>query len=254
MENREEKPQIIHLKEVVSTNYSLRERIEERTLPEGSVLWTDFQTGGRGQIGNTWESEKGKNLTFSTILYPDIIPANRQFLIAQIASLAVKETLDLYTDGITVKWPNDIYWQDKKICGMLIENDLAGSTIYCSLLGIGINLNQTVFTGNAPNPVSLRQITGHSYNPEEILFQFLEHFYALYLRLLQKEEEYIRQAYHTALYRVDGFYPYEDSHGRFEARIKDIEPTGHLLLELINGEVRRYAFKEVRILLSRVES
>jgi len=245
MEN-DSTPQIIHLPEVVSTNISLRERINGRSLPEGSVVWADCQTAGRGQMGNGWESEPGKNLTFSTVLYPDVIAVNRQFLISQITALGVKKTLDPYTPDITIKWPNDIYWKDKKICGMLIENDLAGNTIYCSIQGIGINLNQSRFYSNAPNPVSLSQITGDQYDPEEILHEFLSHFYSYYLLLLQEKEDEIRQLYKNALYRGNGFYPYEDENGEFKACIEDIEPTGHLILRLTDNSQRRYAFKEVK--------
>ncbi len=243
--NVNETPQIIHLQEVISTNISLRERIEGKSLPEGSVVWADIQTGGRGQVGNTWESEPYKNLTFSIVLYPDVIPANEQFLISQIAALSVKETLAQHTDSIKIKWPNDIYWQDKKICGMLIENDLAGAGIYCSVIGIGINLNQDYFQSNAINPVSLTQITGLTYDREEILQQFLSIFYSYYLLLLQEKEEEIRTLYQSTLYRNDDYYLYEDANGSFEAIIDHIEPTGHLILRLRDGSLRRYAFKEV---------
>lgn len=238
-------PEIIHLQEVVSTNLSLRQRLDGRSLPEGSVLWADVQTAGRGQLGNSWESEAGKNLTFSTVLYPDGLPANRQFLIAQITALSVKETLELYTDEITIKWPNDIYWRDRKICGMLIENDLVGNTLYSSIQGIGINLNQEAFHSDAPNPVSLRQITGQTCSRREILHQFLSRFYAYYLQLLQEKEEEIRTLYQAALYRRDGFHRYADAIGPFDAAIESIETTGHLLLRLRDDSLRRYAFKEV---------
>ena len=168
MSTDNESPRILRVAETTSTNSLLRELVIKESLPEGSVVVADFQTAGRGQIGNVWESEAGKNLMFSTVLYPTCIPANRQFLISQIAALSVKETLDSYTDHVTVKWPNDIYWKDKKICGMLIENDLSGHNLYCSIIGIGINLNQAVFRGDAPNPVSLFQIIGKEVDREEV--------------------------------------------------------------------------------------
>ena len=149
-----EKTRIIHVEETHSTNSLLREWLEQEPLSTGSVIVADFQTAGRGQVGNVWESARGKNLTFSLVLYPQALPVNQQFLISQIAALSVKETLDAYTEGISIKWPNDIYWQDKKICGMLIENDLSGHNLLRSIIGIGINLNQTIFRGDAPNPVS----------------------------------------------------------------------------------------------------
>lgn len=245
MHHKNDIPQIIRLQETVSTNNYLREYIQREKLPEGSMVLADFQTGGRGQTGNSWESDKGENLLFSIVLYPDFIPAGRQFIISQITALAIKETLDMYTDSITIKWPNDIYWRDKKICGMLIENDLTGSTIYCSVIGAGINLNQKVFSSNAANPVSLYQITGKEYNREEVLEQFQRLFYEYYLLLLQEQEEQIRIRYREALYRKDGYFAYADNNGTFTARVHAIETTGHLLLELPNGELRRYAFKEV---------
>ena len=158
MSTDNESPRILRVAETASTNSLLRELVIKESLAEGSVVVADFQTAGRGQIGNTWESEAGKNLMFSLVLYPTCIPANRQFLISQIAALSVKETLDSYTDHVTVKWPNDIYWKEKKICGMLIENDLMGRNINQSIAGIGININQEIFHSSAPNPVSLLQI------------------------------------------------------------------------------------------------
>ena len=214
MNDEEIAPRIIHVAETVSTNSLIRDLMAMEKLAEGSVAVADFQTAGRGQVGNKWESERGRNLTFSVIVYPEHLPANRQFLISQISALSVKETLDYYVDEVTVKWPNDIYWCDKKICGMLIENELAGNRMFDSIVGIGINLNQWEFRGDAPNPVSLCQIIG---------------------REVSREEE--------------GFYPYEDACGRFEAEIADVELTGHLLLRTREGETRRYAFKEVSCVL-----
>lgn len=245
MSNEKDMLQIIRLEETASTNSYLRGLVEKEPLAEGSVVVADFQTAGRGQKGNSWESERGKNLMFSVILYPHFLPANRQFLISQITALSVKETLDEYIDGIAVKWPNDIYWHDRKICGMLIENDLSGKELRFSVLGIGININQREFRSNAPNPVSLAQITGLEYDRDEILNKFLKRLHERYRDLRRGCEDDIREDYRNALYRGDGFYRYRDSGGAFEARIKEVETTGHLLLELRSGELRRYAFKEV---------
>ena len=249
MKKENETPQILWLKETDSTNNHLRRLLDKEQLPEGSLVVTDFQTAGKGQVGNSWESEAGMNLMFSLLLYPDFIPANRQFLISQIASLSVKETLDAYTDFIQVKWPNDIYWKDRKICGMLIENDLSGQLLYCSIIGIGLNLNQSLFRSNAPNPISLTQITGKKYDREEVLNRFLRIFFQYYCLLLQVKEEEVRTAYMQALYHGEGYHRYRDGQGQFEARIQAIEPTGHLILQLRDGEQRRYAFKEVTTLV-----
>ena len=241
---------IIRLKEVDSTNHFLKElsSYDETAL---TIAVADFQTAGRGQLGNVWESEKGKNLTFSLVLYPQALPVKQQFLISQIAALSVKETLDAYTEGISIKWPNDIYWQDKKICGMLIENDLTGHNLLRSIIGIGINVNQTTFRGDAPNPVSLWQILKQEVDREVVLCQFLSRFEAYNQALSTGEKALIHDRYMKALYRREGFHPYTDAQGAFSAQIYGIEPTGHLLLQDTAGTIRRYAFKEVSYCLSK---
>lgn len=249
-ENDEMMPRIIRLQKTDSTNNYLHALARPEQLGEGSVVWAEFQTAGRGQIGNSWESAEGENLTFSVVLYPTFLLANRQFLISQITALSVKQTLDRYVDDITVKWPNDIYWRDRKICGMLIENDLAGQFIYSSILGIGININQKEFKSNAPNPVSLYQIIGKRTDRENFLQEFLERLYANYLLLLQEKEVLIQDAYRQSLYRREGFHLYEDANGRFEAAIEEIEPSGYLHLRLRDNTIRRYEFKEVRFVIS----
>ncbi|HJA88456.1 MAG TPA: biotin--[acetyl-CoA-carboxylase] ligase [Candidatus Parabacteroides intestinavium] len=249
-ENEEIMPQIIYLQEIDSTNNYLHALAHPEQLGEGSVVWAEFQTAGRGQIGNSWESAEGENLTFSVVLYPTFLPANRQFLISQITALSVKQTLDRYVDDITVKWPNDIYWRDRKICGMLIENDLTGQFIYSSILGIGININQKEFKSNAPNPVSLYQILGKETDREAFLHEFLEQLYANYLLLLQEKDALIQNTYRQALFRREGFYLYEDANGCFEAAIEEIEPSGYLHLRLKDNTVRRYEFKEVKFVIS----
>ena len=246
-----EKPRIIRVEETHSSNSLLREWLERESLPNCSAIVADFQTAGRGQLGNVWESEKGKNLTFSLVLYPQALPVKQQFLISQIAALSVKETLDAYTEGISIKWPNDIYWQDKKICGMLIENDLAGHNLLRSIIGIGINVNQTTFRGDAPNPVSLWQILKQEVDREVVLRQFLSRFEAYNQALSTGEKALIHDRYMKALYRREGFHPYTDAQGAFSARIYGIEPTGHLLLQDTAGTIRRYAFKEVSYCLSK---
>ena len=249
-ENDEMMPRIIRLQKTDSTNNYLHALARPEQLGEGSGVWAAFQTAGRGQIGNSWESAEGENLTFSVVLYPTFLLANRQFLISQITALSVKQTLDRYVDDITVKWPNDIYWRDRKICGMLIENDLAGQFIYSSILGIGININQKEFKSNAPNPVSLYQIIGKRTDREKFLQEFLERLYANYLLLLQEKEVLIQEAYRQSLYRREGFHLYEDANGRFEAAIEEIEPSGYLHLRLRDNTIRRYEFKEVRFVIS----
>ena len=240
-----EQPEVIRLKETISTNNDMKDLLAERLLAEGSIIVAEYQTGGRGQLGNVWESEAGRNLLFSIVLYPDCIQANQQFIISQVTALSVCRTLSEYIDNVKVKWPNDIYWKDKKICGMLIENDLMGSVISKSIIGIGLNINQEIFTGDAPNPISLKQITGQTYNLDDMLHSFRRHFYSMYLHLLQDKADDIRNEYRTMLYRGEGVFTYKDAEGEFKAAIADIEPMGHLVLQLTDDTFRRYAFREV---------
>ena len=156
---------IIHIDETDSTNRWLREQGGE----EDMVVWADFQTAGRGQGTNKWESEQGKNLLFSILLHPKDIPANKQFAISMQVSLAICEALGERIGDLSIKWPNDIYWRNAKICGILIENRLQGSRIRDSIIGVGLNVNQRQFHSDAPNPVSLWQICEQETDREQLL-------------------------------------------------------------------------------------
>lgn len=243
---------ILRLRETRSTNLHLLELLEKERLPEGFVVTADYQTAGRGQAGGSaWESAPAQNLTFSVLLRPAQIRARDQFILAQISALAVKETLDLFTEGITVKWPNDVYWDKKKICGILIENTLMGEFISSSVIGIGLNVNQISFPEMEVPPVSLSMITGEVYDLELVLQRLLHRLFERYRQAIGSTEGFaaIRTAYKQALYRRDGFHEYRDHTGNFEARIANVEPSGHLLLMLRNGETRLYALKEVSYVL-----
>ena len=238
----------IHLQTTDSTNSHLHRMIAEGAeLPNFAVVYATEQTSGRGQKGNSWESEPGKNILFSLLCRPTEMPAIEQFILSQTIALAIANTLSKYTDGITIKWPNDIYWRNKKISGTLIECDLQGKFIRNCIIGSGININQTEFNSDAPNPVSLRMITSLSYDTLAIMNEVTEEFQRIHNTLSNED---IRALYMQQLYRNDGnLHPYEDANGAFQARIVDIAPTGHLLLETHDGKMRRYEFKEVKAVL-----
>ena len=238
-----------YTKQTHSTNVLLWEMIREKSLPEGFVVQTDFQTAGKGQIGNSWESEAGRNLLFSMVLYPQRVTVDNQFLLSQLVSLGIKKALDEYTDGITVKWPNDIYWNDKKLVGILIENSLQGTKIKSSVIGIGLNVNQKVFVSNAPNPVSLLQITGRRQNRKLLLTKICQNIQKLYTELSVTK---IRAEYAEALYRKEGFYAYRANDETFQAKIISVHPDGQLELETEAGERKEFYFKEVSFVLSPV--
>lgn len=246
MEQLNKDRQIIRLEETESTNLYLRQLLREQRLEEGSMVIADFQTGGRGQMGNSWFSSKGENLLFSLLIYPRDVQANEQFIISRIVSLAVKNTLDRFTDDIRIKWPNDIYWKEQKIAGILIENDIETRYITNSVIGIGININEQLFPPELPNPVSLRQITGVIQDKDYILDIFQREFFLLYRDFQKGEIKAIEDEYMLDLYRVNGYYWYEDKNGRFMAEIDDVLSSGHLVLKTMDTEEeRKYAFKEV---------
>ena len=235
-----------YTKQTNSTNALLWELNRQQSLPEGFVVQAGFQTAGKGQVGNSWESEPGKNLLFSMVLYPAHIPVDRLFLISQVVSLAIKQTLDEYADGITVKWPNDIYWNDKKIVGILIENSLQNNKIKSVVIGVGLNVNQKVFVSNAPNPVSLLQITNKRQNRKMLLQKIQQNIMDLYKEL---NAENICSEYAKALYRKTGFYSFKANEETFLARIHSVHPDGQLELEAESGERKEFYFKEVQFLV-----
>ena len=237
---------IVRLDEASSTNTELKLLQQKNPLPEGSMVMTEFQTSGRGQAGNSWYSGKGKNLLFSFLLYPRFIQAKDQFIISRIVSLAIIRVLQQYTENITIKWPNDIYWNDKKIAGILIENSLMGQHIEYTIVGIGLNVNEDDFPTHLPNPVSVKQITGDVFDREILLLLLRYEFLMLYQSVESGEVAPIEREYMRHLYRKDGPHWFTDAEGRFKATIKTVLPSGHLVLATYpDKEERTFAFKEV---------
>lgn len=243
---------IKHLKEVPSTNSYLSELCKKGEVKEYQTVIAENQTAGKGQRGNSWESESGKNLTFSMVIYPTALEAKNHFLISMIAAYTVVETLNNYTNDFSIKWPNDIYWRDKKIGGILIENEWEASYVTQSIIGIGLNVNQKQFHSDAPNPVSLCQILNTEINLTELYDKLLSNLMKSYI-VLDKDflttDYSIYHLYLKYLYRKKGFHRYRDQAGEFLAQIQTVEKSGHLVLKDQNETLRRYAFKEVEFIL-----
>jgi len=237
---------ILFIKQTNSTNALMRTLIKQETLPEGFVVYTDFQTAGKGQIENSWESETGKNLLFSILLYPHHVAIDQQFIISQIVSIAIINVLSDYCENIKIKWPNDIYLNDKKLAGILIENSLRGSQINNTVIGIGLNINQTVFKSDAPNPVSLRQIKEKSFRRKEILVKIVENILDIYIEM---DINKIREDYFKNLYRNNGFYSFKAGNELFKAQIDDVQPDGKIIMTLEKGTSRSFYFKEVEFII-----
>ena len=240
------------VKETTSTNDYLAKLCKENKAKEFYTVVAESQTNGKGQRGNTWEAESGKNLTFSMVLYPTALKAKEQFSLSMVAALSWHQALGNYTDGFSIKWPNDIYWKDKKIGGILIENELEGKYITQSIIGIGLNVNQEVFYSDAPNPVSLKQILGVEVDLQELLKKVLHCITGGY-RMLEGDfdinQPILSVMYRKYLYRKEGLFPYRDAQGEFLAEYHEVEPDGHLVLKDEQGTLRRYAFKEVSFVL-----
>ncbi len=244
-------PRYVLVRETASTN-SYMARMASM-LPSGTVIHTPIQSAGRGQRGNSWEAEPYKNTIFSYLLKQPAIGADKQFYISEAASLAVIDALKGYADGFSIKWPNDIYYQDKKIAGMLIENSLAGAGINHSIIGIGLNVNQKEFLSDAPNPISLVQIIGSEVETEKVLHDVCQNIEnrTRFAEMNDADFDSMHAEYIDNLYRTDGkFYEFALPSGeKFKARIKDVAPDGVLSLEKEDGTEGNFYFKEVSYII-----
>lgn len=242
---------VIHLDEVDSTNSYLHAH-QPDTPEEMLLVAADHQTAGRGQGTNRWEAERGKNLLFSVLIHPTWVPVGRQFLLSEAGALAIKEVLDGYTEDISLKWPNDIYWRDRKLSGTLIETAVNSHGIKDCVYGVGLNVNQTSFPSDLPNPVSLAQILGHDVDREKLLRELAESFRKYYEWTREGAYAEIAALYFQSLYHSDGYHKFRDQEGEFDGAIFEVEDDGHLLLHDRQGRIRSYAFKEVEFVIPGV--
>ncbi len=234
-----------------STNSEAYRQISD--LDNLSVLAAGYQTAGRGQRGNKWLSKAWENLTFSLILKPSKkeITANNQFIISKIATLSVSDYLMSKKIACKIKWPNDIYVRDKKICGMLIENLLSGRNVSCSIIGIGLNINQTEFDPQLMNPTSIKNLTGKEYDVKQELPTLLSYFSRYWELYEYCGMEEIDQLYLNRLYRKDEMYRYRDclTDKLFYGRIRGVTSNGCLQIEKEDGRNESFGFKEIGYIL-----
>lgn len=241
----------IELGSVDSTNSYANECLKNENLPEGTVIWTKNQTDGRGQRGNFWESEPFKNITFSVVVRPSFLSASKQFFLNKIVSLAVADFVAAIlgeTDKkgiVRIKWPNDIYVDDKKIAGILIENSLRNDQIQSSVMGIGININQEKFSLVASVPVSLKLICKTDFDLEECLSKSCSFLEARYLLLRSGKFNALDEAYKKMLYRFEEWSNFIVGERKMNARIIDISEEGKLVMETVDKRRLEYGFKEI---------
>lgn len=236
---------IIDLDCVDSTNnYAATELLTKSPL-EGTVYLAACQQAGRGLNQSVWESENGLNLTFSIVLYPGMLRVADQFLLSKAISLGLTDFLAGYVDGISIKWPNDIYILDRKVAGVLIETAVSSGRFSYAIIGIGLNINQQLFLSDAPNPVSLRNITGATYSLPEMLGQLCQKLDHRYRQVREGSLSQIDVEYEHLLYRNGNWANYRSGGECFVGRITGVDPFGQLMIEDQQGQKRSFDFKEV---------
>ena len=240
--------QLIELEEINSTSNYAAELLKAGQMAEGTVIMAHSQTQGRGQRGNTWESSKGQSLTFSLILYPKFLKISEQFYLSEAIAMAVIDSLKELNINAQIKWPNDIYVGDKKLGGILIENSINGNSLSTSIIGIGLNINQTNFPENLPNPTSLKLLTNKEFNIRNFLEHLLGFIEKRFLQLRSLQFRELKKEYLASLYRMDGYHSFQLKENKISARIKDVLPDGRL--ELTDSEEKTFIvnFQEIRFL------
>ena len=228
-----------------STNTTALQMISDEEPPEGTVVYAGYQTSGKGCGENSWESERNKNLTFSIILYPQSVLAEKQFIISESLSLGIRDFVIRHLPSCSIKWPNDIYIEDKKIAGILIENSILGSSIKSSVAGIGLKVNQTDFPAGIPDPASMKLLTGIDFDLNVILQELLADLDKRYRQLLYGDREIIKQEYVSVLYRYKEWHNYKSSECTFKGRITGISDQGQLIMEDQKGSIVKYSFKDI---------
>ena len=237
---------MIYVPECHSTNSLLGELNNQTELPEGTVLITNHQTAGRGQRGNRWESNPAENLTFSILLKPKFLNTTDQFQLNIAVAVGVADGLaGLAPHPIALKWPNDIFADDKKIGGVLIECQSQGNSLSLSIVGIGININQKSFSH--PNAASLSNLSGLNYDLNNVLGRVIKSIEVAYLDLRAGAISILKNRYLNQLYTYRQLRSFEAGTHKFSGSIVDVDEQGRLCIES-EGEVRKFLFKEVRMM------
>lgn len=244
---------LIELDSVDSTNSFARQLLSNSRPVEGTVIMAKDQFAGRGQMGNAWSTEAGKNITLSVILFPDQLDADKQFFLNMAVALAVKDFCEfVLQDEVKIKWPNDIYYHDKKVGGILIENSISGTKIASSIIGIGINVNQEEFDESLPNPGSLIQIKKPAstavYDIPKLVEELCACLEKYYLQLRQRHFNFLDKGYTVALYRYQQTHEFKRGESTFKGEINGVAKDGKLIIHS-GGKELRFGFKEVEYII-----
>ena len=221
---------IVEFDSILSTNDMTRSLVRKQELDPFTVIMAQEQIAGKGQRGRKWVSEKGKNLLFSLFYKPESLKANEQFILTQLISVsiveALKKDIDHSNKKLSIKWPNDIYSGDRKLAGILIENAILGDNIQYSIIGVGLNLNQEVFSDDLPNPISLYQLSEKIYDKKLVLQEIIEKF-ELNRHLAH---DFLKEKYAKCLFGLNEIRPFIIRGEKRNASIKGVDDIGTLIL------------------------
>ena len=240
---------IIKLDATDSTNSYLKRLYSTESIADYTAISTNSQTNGRGQMGTVWESETSKNLTFSVFKGVVDFELEEPFYISMVISLALIKTLsNLSIPKISIKWPNDILSADKKICGVLIENVMKQGKIHGTIIGVGLNVNQTLFD-NLPKASSLKLISGQHYDLDELIIMIIKNLKDYFLLLKDRNYEELKAAYELHLFRKNKPSTFMDAEGvMFSGIIKGVSEVGMLKVLLEDNVLKAYDLKQIRLL------
>lgn len=240
---------LVTIKEVDSTNTFLKTLLSNsKPLPEGTVIMAESQYAGRGQQQNKWHSEPGKNLTFSILLTPSFLPVSKQFDLTRVVSLGVYEAFKpMLGDKLKIKWPNDIYYEDRKLGGILIETNLQSDKIKSAIIGIGLNINQESFEPGAGNAISVKQILHKDYDLRALLSEICGHIEAYYLNLKAGKFSFVRNTYLNRLYWLNEAKDFRSNGEVFKGTIINVKDEGLLVVENNSGQ-HEFSLKQIEFL------
>jgi BirA family biotin operon repressor/biotin-[acetyl-CoA-carboxylase] ligase len=240
---------ILYFPELVSTNEFAMDMLSKTNPPEGTCVLTDYQSGGRGQIGRFWYSTAGNNLLISYIFYPAFLSVRDQFYLNIVSGLAVYDVVTLFCSDVSIKWPNDIYIKDKKVAGILVQNVLRGHAIKATVIGIGLNVNEKNFPDTLPNPTSLYLTSGSILQIADIISLLSVKLEYYYLKLRSGNTAFLKDEYLKKLYRAGilSFFK-SDADGIFSATIEGIDDEGRLILRHEDYGVSAWAYRELTFL------
>ena len=240
---------LIKLNAIDSTNSYLRKLSSEAELVDYTVVSAKYQTNGRGQMGTIWNSENSKNLTVSVFKDVSKLYLEHPFYISMATSLALIKTLQSFSiPKLSIKWPNDILSEDKKICGILIENVIKQNRLRASIIGVGLNVNQTDFEG-LPKAASLKLLLGNTFSLEEVLYTLIKYL-KYYFMLLRKEEyDFLKREYESFLFRKNKPSTFRDLEGvSFSGIIKNVSSSGSLQVLIEDDIIKDFDFKDLTLL------